>query len=155
MKIPSTGSDMEAGPLLLDLGSISSVARAVPVLQTIPRATPTGRLFQKEVVKGSDKPGSLPHEMTSKTSTVPQLSTPPNGGGIKRSQSDKRRGGATKVMKREVRPPLKPEVEELQNKCTQLEERNKTLERRLAMFHDLFRSKERIINFIKFLESTP
>lgn len=161
--IPGTGSNMEAKPLGLDLGPISSVAGAVPVLQAIPQATPVGNLNPKEngvakmkkeeVVKGR---GSLSHGITSEASTVPQLSTPhkgTTGGGIKRSLSDESRV-ATKLMKREEPPPLTPGAEELQKKCTQLEERNKNLERRLAMFHDLFRSKERIISFVKFLETT-
>ncbi|KAK3884580.1 hypothetical protein Pcinc_011136 [Petrolisthes cinctipes] len=98
------------------------------------------------------------------------------GGGIKRSLSDEAtneecKGDVprmTKIMKGEVTQIVKevitaprPEVEELQRKCMKLEERNKNLEernknleRRLAMFHDLFRSKERIISFVKFLEST-
>lgn len=51
-----------------------------------------------------------------------------------------------------IRPPDQ-EVNELRKKCAELEKQNSNLNRRLAMFHDLFRSKERLVSFVKTLET--
>lgn len=179
--IPGTGSNKDAKPLCLDLASTSSVAGAVPVPSTIPQTVPVGSLAPSKETNNTEEvkddkrkdegasesanSGSVNHSSPCVASAMPQqpaLRENTSGGGVKRSHpeetSDEEDKGAipreTKVMKGEVTATPSPEVEELQKKCLQLEQQNKTLERRLAMFHDLFRSKERIINFVKFLEST-
>ncbi|KAK4317055.1 hypothetical protein Pmani_011867 [Petrolisthes manimaculis] len=188
--IPGTGSNKEAKPLCLDLASTSSVAGVVPVPPTIPQSVPVGNLTpSKEKDETKEKKDDMKKEEDVKTGSnhgrpSVALPIPPEpasqsgatGGGIKRSLSEEAtneecKGDVprmTKIMKGEVTQIVKeviaaprPEVEELQKKCTKLEERNKNLEernknleRRLVMFHDLFRSKERIISFVKFLEST-
>lgn len=181
MLIPGTGSNKEAKPLCLDLASTSSVAGAVPVPSTIPQTVPVGSLApsketnnteeekdgrrKEEGATESANSGSVINSSPSVTSAMPQQPALPenaSGGGVKRSITDEAsneeekvtKPRATKIMKGEVTETPSPEVVELQKKCMQLEQKNKTLERRLAMFHDLFRSKERIINFVKFLEST-
>lgn len=179
--IPGTGSNKDAKPLCLDLASTSSVAGAVPVPSTIPQTVPVGSLApNKEMNDTEEKNDDRKEESGSESgnsggshnlsspsvaSAMPQQPAVPENvsrGGVKRSlpdeTSDEEDKGAvpreTKVMKGEGTATPSPEVVELQKKCMQLEKQNKTLERRLAMFHDLFRSKERIINFVKFLEST-